>query len=74
MILLDTHVLVWAAEGNRRLGETARATIEETRRRDRVGVSAITPWEIALLVREGPSAARNGARSVDTDGAAGTRR
>ena len=50
MILLDTHALVWAAEGNRRLGETARATIEETRRRDRVGVSAITPWEIALLV------------------------
>ena len=50
MILLDTHALVWAAEGNRRLGETARATIEETRRSDRVGVSAITPWEIALLV------------------------
>ena len=50
MILLDTHVLVWAAEGDRRLGETARATIEETRRKDRTGVSAITPWEIALLV------------------------
>ena len=50
MILLDAHMLVWAAEGNRRLGETARATIEETRPRDRVGVSAIAPWEIALLV------------------------
>ena len=32
VILLDTHALIWAAEGNRRLGETARATIEETRR------------------------------------------
>ena len=52
MILLDTHVLVWAAEGSRRLGETARATIEETRREDRAGVSAITPWEIALLVEK----------------------
>ena len=27
--------------------------IEETRRADRVGVSAITPWEIALLVEKG---------------------
>ena len=51
MILLDTHVLVWAAEGDRRPGETARGTIEETRRRDRVGVSAITPREILLIER-----------------------
>ena len=53
MILLDTHVLIWAAEDNRRLGEAARATIEEARYSDRVGVSAITPWEIALLVEKG---------------------
>ena len=53
MILLDTHVLIWAAEDNRRLGEAARATIEEARYSDRVGVSAITPWDIALLVEKG---------------------
>ena len=53
MILLDTHVLIWAAEDERRLGETARATVEEVRSTDRVGVSAITPWEIALLVEKG---------------------
>ena len=52
-LLLDTHVLIWAAEDDRRLGEAARAAIEEARRVDRVGVSAITPWEIALLVEKG---------------------
>ena len=52
MILLDTHALIWAAEDNRQLGEAARATIEEARYSDRVGVSAITPWEIALLVEK----------------------
>ena len=53
MILLDTHALIWAVEDNRQLGEAARATIEEARYSDRVGVSAITPWEIALLVEKG---------------------
>ena len=53
MILLDTHVLVWAVDGNRRLGPNAAAAIEEARRTERIGVSAITPWEIALLVEKG---------------------
>ena len=53
MILLDTHVLVWAVEDDRRLGETARATIEESRHADGAAISAITPWEIALLVEKG---------------------
>ena len=53
MIVLDTHVLVWAVDGNARLGRAARAAIEETGRTDRIGVSAITPWEIALLAERG---------------------
>lgn len=53
MILLDTHVLVWAVEGNRRLGARAAAAIDEARRSDRIGISAITPWEMALLVQRG---------------------
>ena len=40
-------------EGHPRLGVSAGARIEETRRTDRVGVSAMTPWEIALLVEKG---------------------
>lgn len=53
MIVLDTHVLIWAAEDDQRLGKTARATIEEMRNADGAAVSAITPWEIALLVEKG---------------------
>ena len=53
MILLDTHALIWAAEDNQWLGGAARAAIEDARQADRAGVSAITPWEIALLVEKG---------------------
>ena len=53
MILLDTHVLIWAINDDTRLGEVARATIERSARTDSVAVSAITPWEIALLTGRG---------------------
>ena len=53
MIVLDTHALIWAVEGDRRLGATASSLIEETIQTDRLGVSAITPWEVALLVERG---------------------
>lgn len=53
MIVLDTHVLVWALADSPRLGVRTKARIDDERRRDRVGVSAITPWEIALLVAKG---------------------
>ncbi len=50
MIVLDTHTLIWTVEGDGRLGTSASRQIEETVRTDRLAVSAITPWEIALLV------------------------
>ena len=50
MIVLDTHALIWAVEGDGRLGTSASRLIEETVQAGRVAVSAITPWEIALLV------------------------
>lgn len=53
MIILDTHVLVWAFNGTPRLGTHARARIEQERRGQSVGVCAITLWEIALLVAKG---------------------
>ena len=52
MILLDTHALIWAVHGDRRLGASATTAIDEARRSDRLGVCAITPWEIALLVEK----------------------
>jgi len=48
-LLLDTHVLVWLMFGERRLGPRARQAIHQACGDDSVLVSAITPWEIALL-------------------------
>ena len=53
VIVLDTHVLIWAVEGERRLGTDATAAIEAAGQADEVGISAITPWEIALLAERG---------------------
>jgi len=48
--LLDTHTLLWMVEDHPRLGvETAKA-LNRASREDHIAVSAITPWEIALLV------------------------
>ncbi|MGA2349876.1 MAG: type II toxin-antitoxin system VapC family toxin [Terracidiphilus sp.] len=49
-LLLDTHALVWSVEDNARLGVQAKQEINRAAREERVMVSAITPWEIALLV------------------------
>jgi PIN domain nuclease of toxin-antitoxin system len=50
LLLLDTHVLVWSLEENRKLGTDTKEAIRLASREDRALVSAITPWEIALLV------------------------
>ena len=36
-----------------RIGPEAKARIDDERRTGRVGISAITPWEVALLVARG---------------------
>ena len=53
MIVLDTHALIWAMEDERRLGVDARAKIAAAEQADGVGISAITPWEIAFLAEKG---------------------
>ncbi len=52
-ILLDTHVLVWLLSGNSRLGTEARQLIRRAAEENALRVSAITPWEIAMLVSKG---------------------
>ncbi len=52
-LLLDTHVLVWSIDEGRKLGAGAKEAIRFAGREDRALVSAITPWEIALLVSKG---------------------
>ncbi|MCV3766151.1 type II toxin-antitoxin system VapC family toxin [Rhizobium sp. TRM95796] len=53
MILLDTHVLVWGVEESDRLGPLARAAIDRELSAAAVKISAITPWEIAMLAERG---------------------
>jgi PIN domain nuclease of toxin-antitoxin system len=49
-LLLDTHVLVWLMFGDSKLGKQAREAIYRACREERALVSAITPWEIGVLV------------------------
>jgi PIN domain nuclease of toxin-antitoxin system len=52
-ILLDTHILVWLLEDSERIGECVHARIQQAADEDCLVVSAITPWEIAMLVAKG---------------------
>ncbi|HEY5721193.1 MAG TPA: type II toxin-antitoxin system VapC family toxin [Allosphingosinicella sp.] len=53
MILLDTHTLLWMAEGDDRLGRKARKTIGEEAAAGNVIVSAISFWEMGMLIEKG---------------------
>jgi PIN domain nuclease of toxin-antitoxin system len=52
MILLDTNVLLWRTGEDERLGKQARRTIDEAIDRNAACVSAISLWEIAMLLRK----------------------
>jgi PIN domain nuclease of toxin-antitoxin system len=53
VIVIDTHVLVWALQDDKRLGPRARQAIATASQSSGILVSAITPWEIALLTQNG---------------------
>lgn len=56
MILLDTHVWIWLLGDGRRLSATARKEIDkhtEARRPSTVCISAISVWELFMLVKKG---------------------
>ncbi len=53
MIILDTHVLVWAVAESKKLSRPAELAIRKYRLQDGVAVSAVTLWELALLVARG---------------------
>ena len=52
MILLDTHALVWLDEGNSRLGSQSLDIIDKALSQECLAVSAISFWEIAMLVEK----------------------
>jgi PIN domain nuclease of toxin-antitoxin system len=49
MIVIDTHVLVWTLDDDARLGPRARSLIDQS---ETILLSAISIWEIALLVKQ----------------------
>ena len=53
LIVVDTHVLIWALHDDSRLGASTRKRIEDAARDGGIYVSAITPWEIAMLAEKG---------------------
>ena len=53
MIVLDTHVVAWAADDPKRLSPDAASAIRRARRGGGLAVSAITLWELAQLVARG---------------------
>jgi PIN domain nuclease of toxin-antitoxin system len=53
VIVLDTHVVAWAADDPKRLSPNAASAIRRARRGGGLAVSAITLWELAQLVARG---------------------
>ena len=50
MIVLDTHALIWWVTNDAALSKKAKAAIERERAGGEIIVSAISAWEIAMLV------------------------
>lgn len=53
MVLLDTHVLIWAVDDSTRLSRTAASAIRRARAQDGLSISAVTLWELASLFAKG---------------------
>ena len=54
MIVLDTHALIWWVNGDERLsGTSSKAIAAEESDDGAILVSAITAWEIAMLLQRG---------------------
>lgn len=53
MIVLDTHVLLWAASDDRKLGRKTRTMIDRRWGKGELGVPAIAFWEVGLLEARG---------------------
>jgi PIN domain nuclease of toxin-antitoxin system len=53
LIVIDTHALVWLMSGHSRLGGRSRRLLDAALAADTLAVSAISFWEVALLVIRG---------------------
>jgi len=53
VIILDTHALVWMDAGNPSLGKHAIQAIDKALADDALAVSAISFWEVGMLINKG---------------------
>ncbi len=53
VILLDTHALIWHLSNPENLSEKANQAIERSINSNRLYVSSISAWEVAMLVQRG---------------------
>ena len=53
MIVLDTHALLWFDRGDQRLGRNAHRTISDGLSQGEIAVSAISVWEVGMLIDKG---------------------
>lgn len=53
MILLDTHVVVWAAIERKRLSRAAESALRRARADGGLAIASISQWEIASLFARG---------------------
>lgn len=50
MIVIDTHALVWFAQGDQQWGERAMVAIVDAAATDGVAIASIMTWEAAILM------------------------
>lgn len=58
LILLDTHALLWMSDQNPAMGATARELAEDSQQKGELAASAISFWEVAILINKGRLEAR----------------
>ena len=58
MILLDTHVLLWQEQGDRRLGLQSRRVVARALEEGQAAISSISFWEVGMRIQKGQLALR----------------
>jgi PIN domain nuclease of toxin-antitoxin system len=53
MLLLDTNALLWLSGGSAKLGKMARTAVQAAVDNNVAAFSAVSVWEVAMLVRKG---------------------
>jgi len=73
VILLDTHVALWLTADSRSLGKRSRRLAKHAAASDQLAISAVSFWEIALLIAKGrlrpPETAQEMRRRILGEGA-----